>query len=162
MSLPGELDPAAASLAWERWPLQEDPARLARLGLGGLLVALVGAVLVISLPLTAAVALGLALVSVLLPYLRPRRFLLTQEGLCVRQWFYTNRRTWPDFEAYQTVKGGYLLHIRPGMGPKPGRPNRFSPAARELFLPVPLEPEKALALEKVLNENIGERRIQNI
>jgi hypothetical protein len=152
MNLPGELDQTgnANSLTWERWPLQEDPRRLARLGLLGLLGGLVGAVLVASLPLTAAVALGMAMAVAVLPYLMPRRFRLTPEGLSIRQGFYTTRRVWADFEAFQPVKAGYLFQIRLDIKSKPNRPNLLLPDTTKLFLPFPLEPEKAVALEQAL------------
>lgn len=153
MSLPG--DPASAGLEWERWQLKEDPRRLVRLSLLALLVMLVGAVLVVSLPITAAVALGLALVIALLPYLMPRRFLVAPEGLLIRQGFYNARREWLEFDGCQPVEGGYLLHLRPDSGPKSFRPNLLSPASKELFLPLPLEPEKVPVLERVLKNYIG-------
>jgi hypothetical protein len=156
MNLPGELDSTFENLAWERWLLKEDPRRLVKLGLSGLLGGLVGVILVVSLPLTAAVALGLALAVAVLPYLMPRRFRLTPQGLSISQGFYTTTRLWSDFEAYQAVKGGYLLQIRPDARLKSNRPNQLAPASRELFLPLPLEPAKAAALALALGKFIIE------
>jgi hypothetical protein len=150
MSLP--INQPSPELEWERWHLKEDPRRLVRLSLLALLVVLVGAVLVVSLPIMAAVALGLALVVALLPYLMPRRFLLGQQGLSIRQGFYVILREWSEFDGCQPVKGGYLLNLRPVSRPKSPRPNLLSPSFKELFLPLPLEPEK-VPLLAILLEN---------
>ncbi len=147
--------PDSPELEWERWHLKEDPHRLVRLSLLLLLVALVGAVLVVSLPITAAVALGLALVVAVLPYVMPRRFVVRPEGLSIRQGFYVIRREWSAFDGCEPVGSGYLLHLCPVSGLKPLRPNLLSPSSKELFLPLPLEPEKVPTLEKAFKEYIG-------
>jgi hypothetical protein len=122
----------------------------------GVVGGLVGSALVASLPLTAAVALGLALAVAVLPYLLPRRFQLNPEGLSIRQGFYITRRVWTDFEAFHPVKGGYLFQRRGDVKSKSNRPNLLLPGTTELFLASPLEPEKAAALEQALVSYLGE------
>ena len=143
-------DDPPGPLEWERWQLKEDPRWLVRLSWLVLLVMLVGAVLVVSLPITAAVALGLALVIALLPYVMPRRFMVGPEGLLIRQGFYISRREWTDFEGWQSLENGFLLPLRPDR--KSSRPNLFAPATGEVFLPLPLEPEKAVLLRQMLDK----------
>lgn len=143
-------DDQSGTLEWERWQLKEDPRGLVRLSLLVLLVLLVGAVLVVSLPLTAAVVLGLALVIALLPYVMPRRYMVGPEGLFIRQGFYVTRREWADFEGCQALNSGYLLPLRQDRQTR--RPNLLAPAGREVFLPLPLEPEKAIFLRQTLEK----------
>jgi hypothetical protein len=160
MSSSPDLQPSTAenspsqSLTWERWPLREDPRRRWKLLLVGVVVLAVGLVLVVSLPLTAAIALGLALVVTLLPYLLPRQYGVGEEGVWLRQGYYRVRRGWQEVANCRKLGEGYLLQIRPGEGAKPPRPNLLFPGSKELFLPLPLEPEKLRLLESRLSRHI--------
>jgi hypothetical protein len=149
-----DWQPGGARLEWERWKLREDPRRSGKLTLLGVVILLVGAVLVVSLPITAAVALGLALVATLSPYLLPRRFEVGEEGVLLRQGFYTTRREWSELENYQKITQGYLLQTRLKEGLKSARPNRLFPDSGQLFLPFPLESEKLPILEATLLRHI--------
>lgn len=160
MSLPPDPAPPEAGslpsqpLAWERWPLREDPRRWWKLLLVGLMVLAVGAVLVVSLPPTAAIALGLALVATLLPYLLPRHFEVGESGLEFRQGFYVYRRDWNEIKDCRKLAGAYLLSFRPSKRGGLPRPNLFSPGSKELVLAFPLEPEKLELLGSRLSRHI--------
>jgi hypothetical protein len=160
MSPSPDLQPSTAenspgqTLTWERWPLREDPRRWWKLLLVGLVVLAVGAVLVVSLPLTAAIALGLALVVTLWPYLLPRQYEVGEEGVSLRQGFYSARRGWQEVESCRKLAGGFLLPLRPRAGTRTPRPNLLFPGSKELFLPFPLEPENLRLLESLLSRHI--------
>ncbi|MBN9390391.1 MAG: hypothetical protein J0I20_20350 [Chloroflexi bacterium] len=156
MSSSPDLQPSPAEnspdqrLTWERWPLREDPRRWWKLPLVGLVVLAVGAVLVVSLPLTAGIALGLALVVTLWPYLLPRQYAVGEEGVSLRQGFYGTRRSWTEVESCRKLAEGYLFQLRPGEGVRSPRPNLLFPGSKELFLPFPVEPEKFEMLKSIL------------
>ena len=154
-----DAQPGGESLKWERWKLLEDQRRWVKLSLLIVVVLLEGVVLVVSLPITAAVALGLALVAALLPYLLPRRFEVGEKGFSIRQGFYATRRDWCVIESYQKGGQGYLLFIRLRENVKPARPNLFPPNSNKLFLPFPLESEKLPLLESILLRHIPNPRL---
>jgi hypothetical protein len=155
MNLPDAPAPGETELEWERWSLKEDSRGFARLLLVMLLVLLVGVVLVVSLPPAAAIALGLALVTALLPYLLPRRFRVGPDGLSIRHGFYNTHRAWSGIEGIQPVKGGYLLYLCQATSLKPARLSLLSQDPTKLLLPRPLEPGKAAALAKLLQNHIN-------
>src|SRR4051812_1085966 len=93
-------------LEWQRWPLREDgQAGLLRAGGVVLLILLVGVVLLVSLPTTTAIVLGVPVVLAFLPYFLPRRYRLSNEGLAVIRGFWNDRREWTEFQTYQPGAG---------------------------------------------------------
>lgn len=130
-------------LEWQRWPLRENPQAGLRIAGVGLLVLLIEAALILSLPPLTALALGLLLAMALLPYFLPRQYKVSGEGLVVVRGFFNDRRTWAEFQTYRIGQDGYWLLPDPG-----GKPNGLKPGA--FYLARPADPQVAQALEVVL------------
>lgn len=160
MNRPGDPPSSAFSvsvttrLEYERWPLREDPRRWPRLILLLAVVLVVGTILVISLPLLAAIGLGLALVATLLPYFLPRRYEVDGSGIAIWQGFYGFRRPWAEIESYQRLEAGYLLHFRPIGVTKSVCSNLLAANSKSFLVPLPVESEKMVLLEILLTRHI--------
>jgi hypothetical protein len=138
-------------LEWQRWPLREaGQTGWLRAGAVILLILLVGAVLLVSLPPTTAIVLGVPVALAFLPYFLPRRYHLSNQGLVVTRGFWTDRREWAEFGSYQPGAEGYWLLAAPT------RPSGFQRAlqTRAFYLPRPLDPQTALALQKELENRL--------
>ena len=144
-------DTKSLPLEWQRWPLGEA-GRTGWLRAGAiiLLILLVGAVLLVSLPPTTAIVLGVPVALAFLPYFLPRRYRLSNEGLVVTRGFWTDRREWAEFGSYQPGVEGYWLLAGPS---RPGGLQRAL-QTRAFYLARPLDPQIVLALEKELGNRL--------
>ncbi len=145
--------PPGSILEWQRWPLAEDgPKGWLKAGAVLLLVVIIGAVLLVSLPPTVALGLGVLVGLALLPYFLPRRYLVSEHGVVMNRGFWNDRREWADFRGYSRASDGYWL-LPESSTPRPLGLIRAG-RVREFYLARPLDPSTALALETALTAHL--------